>query len=120
MEIDAFFLARQQRIDTYSKEIKVKMCKPILRFTDEATFCLESHASQMTLQGSKQMKVRGYEVWILDRMRKNFPTAALRPLQCKICWMTDYIIMLKHKTPSQESWFFATNCISEAVKSAAV
>ncbi|GFR73705.1 hypothetical protein ElyMa_003874800 [Elysia marginata] len=40
MEIDAFFPARQQRIDTHSREIKVKMCKPILQFTDAVTFCL--------------------------------------------------------------------------------
>ncbi|GFS04298.1 hypothetical protein ElyMa_001171400 [Elysia marginata] len=36
---------RQQRKDTHSKEIKVKMCKPFLQFTEEVFFCLESHAS---------------------------------------------------------------------------
>ncbi|GFS13859.1 hypothetical protein ElyMa_001407600 [Elysia marginata] len=34
--------------------------------------------------------------------------------------MRGRIIVLKHNTPSQESRSFATNCISEAVKSAAV
>ncbi|GFO37711.1 hypothetical protein PoB_006421600 [Plakobranchus ocellatus] len=45
VEIDAFLLARQQRIDTHSKEINVKIIKPIPQFTDEVIFCLESHAS---------------------------------------------------------------------------
>ncbi|GFR99917.1 hypothetical protein ElyMa_004540600 [Elysia marginata] len=40
MEIDAFLPVQQQRIDTHSKEIMVKMCKPILQFTDAVTFCL--------------------------------------------------------------------------------
>ncbi|GFO41414.1 histone-lysine N-methyltransferase SETMAR [Plakobranchus ocellatus] len=34
----------------------------------------------MALQGSKQMKVRGCQVWTVGRMRKNFPTVALQPL----------------------------------------
>ncbi|GFS21701.1 hypothetical protein ElyMa_003345200 [Elysia marginata] len=83
MEIDAFFPAQQQRIDTHSKEIKVKMCTPILQFMDEVTFCLESHTSQMMLQGFKQMKVRGCEVCSVGRMRNNFSTVALQPLLCK-------------------------------------
>ncbi|GFO44020.1 histone-lysine N-methyltransferase SETMAR [Plakobranchus ocellatus] len=37
----------------------------------------------MALQGSKQMKVRGCQVWTVGRMRKNFPTVALQPLLCK-------------------------------------
>ncbi|GFR76645.1 hypothetical protein ElyMa_005805700 [Elysia marginata] len=72
MEIDAFFPAPQQRIDTHSKEIKVKLCTPILQFIDEVTFRLESHASQMTLQNSKQMKVRGCEVWSVGRIRRSY------------------------------------------------
>ncbi|GFN96035.1 histone-lysine N-methyltransferase SETMAR [Plakobranchus ocellatus] len=32
----------------------------------------------MALQGSKQMKVRGCQVWTVGRMRKNFPIASLR------------------------------------------
>ncbi|GFR80418.1 multiple epidermal growth factor-like domains protein 6 [Elysia marginata] len=52
--------ARQQRIDTHSKEIKVKMCKPILQLTDEVTFCLESHASLMAsrVQTNESQRVR--------------------------------------------------------------
>ncbi|GFN96374.1 hypothetical protein PoB_002288000 [Plakobranchus ocellatus] len=34
----------------------------------------------MALQGSKQMKVRGCQVWTVGKMRKNFPTVALQPL----------------------------------------
>ncbi|GFO18335.1 phosphoglucomutase-2 [Plakobranchus ocellatus] len=45
VEIDAFLPAQQQRIDTHSKEINVKIIKPIPQFTDEVIFCLESHAS---------------------------------------------------------------------------
>ncbi|GFN76606.1 polyprotein [Plakobranchus ocellatus] len=45
VEIDAFLPARQQRIDTHSKEINIKIIKPIPQFTDEVIFCLESHAS---------------------------------------------------------------------------
>ncbi|GFN95716.1 neuronal acetylcholine receptor subunit beta-3 [Plakobranchus ocellatus] len=45
VEIDAFLRARQQRIDTHSKEINVKIIKPIPQCTDEVIFCLESHAS---------------------------------------------------------------------------
>ncbi|GFO18039.1 histone-lysine N-methyltransferase SETMAR [Plakobranchus ocellatus] len=39
----------------------------------------------MGLQGSKQMKVRGCQVWTVGRMSKNFPTVALQPLLCKVC-----------------------------------
>ncbi|GFS11147.1 hypothetical protein ElyMa_001340300 [Elysia marginata] len=113
------FLARQQRIYTHLKEIKVKTCKLILQFTDEVTFCLESHASLMTLQGSKQIiKVRRCEVWTVGRMTNNFPTVAQRPMLCKVCRIRGRIIVLKHSNPSQESSSFATNCISEAVKAA--
>ncbi|GFS21952.1 hypothetical protein ElyMa_003351300 [Elysia marginata] len=52
-------------------------------------------------------------------MGKNFPTVALQPLLCKVCRMRGRIIVLKLNTPSQECRSFATNCISEAVKSAA-
>ncbi|GFO49740.1 chitin synthase, partial [Plakobranchus ocellatus] len=76
-------IQRKQRIDTHSKEINVKIIKPIPQFTDEVIFCLESHASYMALQGSKQMKVRGCQVCTMGKMRKNFPTLALQPLLCK-------------------------------------
>ncbi|GFN97785.1 histone-lysine N-methyltransferase [Plakobranchus ocellatus] len=46
VEIDAFLSARQQRIDTHSKEINVKIIKPIPQFTDEVIFCLESLTQQ--------------------------------------------------------------------------
>ncbi|GFR98035.1 hypothetical protein ElyMa_004491000 [Elysia marginata] len=65
------------------------------------------------------MKIRGCEVWIVGRMRKNFSTVALQPLLCKVCWMRGRIIVLKHNTPSQETRSFATNRISEEVKIAA-
>ncbi|GFO08246.1 craniofacial development protein 2-like [Plakobranchus ocellatus] len=37
----------------------------------------------MVLQGSKQMKVRGCQVWTVGRMGKNFSTVALQPSLCK-------------------------------------
>ncbi|GFR90440.1 craniofacial development protein 2-like [Elysia marginata] len=70
---------------------------------DEVAFCLESHASLMALQGSKQMIARGCEVWSMGRMRKNFSVVALQPLLCKVCCMRGRIIVLKHNTPSQKS-----------------
>ncbi|GFR58208.1 endonuclease-reverse transcriptase [Elysia marginata] len=63
MEIDAFFPVRQHRIDTHSKEIKVKMCKAILQFIDEVTFCpkampLKSVNDASRLQANKSQRVR--------------------------------------------------------------
>ncbi|GFS11961.1 hypothetical protein ElyMa_001359500 [Elysia marginata] len=74
----------------------------------------------MTLQGSKQMKVRGCDVWTVARIRTKFPIVALQPLLGKVCFMRSRIIVLKNRAHSQESRSFATNCIPEAVKSAAV
>ncbi|GFO21941.1 histone-lysine N-methyltransferase SETMAR [Plakobranchus ocellatus] len=39
----------------------------------------------MALQGSKQMKVRGCQVWTVGRMGRNFPTVVLQPLLCMVC-----------------------------------
>ncbi|GFR69004.1 hypothetical protein ElyMa_002037100 [Elysia marginata] len=95
------------------------MCKLILQFTEEVTFCLKSHASLTTLQGSKQNN-ESQRVLGLDcgQDEEEFPKRSAAAIAVKGWLYEGSHYRAEAQKPFSKA--FATNCISEAVKRVAL